>query len=120
MSPVTRLSSPVMCTSDAIRLGRCACSMAAAMAASDSVIGAMSVMGCLPGFSPSLAQPRRKGRGYAATSIVRVLQRDYAATMTADYASLVETFAVPHRAKDAFWRLIGAGRAALPAARAGL
>jgi hypothetical protein len=40
--------------------------------------------------------------------------------MTADYASLVETFAVPHRAKDAFWRLIGAGRAALPAARAGL
>ena len=36
------------------------------------------------------------------------------------YDSLVEALAIPHRAKDAFWRLLGAGRDALPAVRAGL
>ncbi len=40
--------------------------------------------------------------------------------MSSDYAALIETFAVPHHAKDVFWRLIAAGRDALPAARAGL
>ena len=40
--------------------------------------------------------------------------------MSNDYAVLIETFAIPHHAKNVFWRLIAVGRDALPAARAGL
>jgi hypothetical protein len=40
--------------------------------------------------------------------------------MTADCASLVETFAIPHRAREAFWRLLAIGSSALPVVRAGL
>jgi len=40
--------------------------------------------------------------------------------MSAAYSNLVETLAVPHRAKDAFWRLMAAERDALPAVRVGL
>lgn len=40
--------------------------------------------------------------------------------MNTDYAALVETLAVPHRARETFWRLLAAGSAALPSVRAGL
>jgi len=40
--------------------------------------------------------------------------------MNAGHAAQVETFAVPHRARETFWRLLAAGSVALPAVRAGL
>lgn len=40
--------------------------------------------------------------------------------MDASYPELLETLAIPHRAKDAFWRLMAAGKDALPVVRTGL
>jgi len=40
--------------------------------------------------------------------------------MSDAHRTAVEELAIPHRAKQAFWRLMAAGRAALPAVREGL
>lgn len=40
--------------------------------------------------------------------------------MSDQYRTTIEELAIPHRAKTAFWRLMAAGRAALPAVRNGL